>query len=357
MDYIDIKGYKSIKDLHLELKSINVLIGANGAGKSNFLSFFELLNRLYNQKLNTYIGLKGGADKILHKGSKETSRIYAKINFNPNGYSFEIENGDDGFIFTQEDVWYYNNPYYRNDHSICGFTSEAKIKLKTYPPRVEYTQKYLNSFMKYHFHDTGSNSSFTKMSHIENDIYFLYEKGDNLAAFLYNIRIKQPIIYKRIIQVIKSIAPYFSDFYLEPNEEKYVRLQWQDRYSPTIYGATDLSDGTMRFVALTVLFLQPNPPAVIIIDEPELGLHPFAIDKLSGLIQAVASRGIQTIISTQSVELVNCFTPEDIITVDNIDGESIFERQDSNKLAVWMDDYAVGDMWRQNILSKGFPNK
>lgn len=357
MDYIDIKGYKSIKDLHLELKPINVLIGANGAGKSNFLSFFELLNRLYNKKLNTYINLRGGADKILHKGSKVTSKIYGKIKFAPNGYSFEIENGDEGFIFTKEDVWYDGNPHFPDPADICSYGSEANIKYRNVPVRVKYIQAYLNSFMKYHFHDTGSNSSFTNLSHIENDIHFLYEKGENLAAFLYNIRQTQPIIYKRIIETIQSVAPFFSDFYLEPNEEKLVRLQWQDQYASTIYGATDFSDGTMRFIALAALFLQPNPPSVIIIDEPELGLHPFAIDKLSGLIQSVANRKIQTIISTQSVELVNCFTPEDIITVDSINGESKFERLDSSKLSVWMDDYAVGDMWRQNILSKGFPNK
>ncbi len=356
MDYIDIKGYKSIKDLHLELKPINVLIGANGAGKSNFLSFFELLNRLYNQKLNPYIGLKGGADKILHKGSKISTKIYAKIQFGLNGYSFEIENGDDGFIFTQEGVWYDRNPFMENPTNICTGKDEASIKDQAYPTRVIYTKEYLKSFVKYHFHDTGTNSPFTKMSHIENDVYFLYERGENLAAFLYTIKLKQPIIYRRIIETIQSVAPFFSDFYLEPNEEKLVRLQWQDQYSSTVYGATDFSDGTLRFIALSVLFLQPNPPTVIVIDEPELGLHPFAIDKLSGLIQSVANRKIQTIISTQSVELVNCFTPEDIIAVDNINGESLFERLDSNKLKVWMDDYAIGDMWRQNILSKGFPN-
>lgn len=183
--------------------------------------------------------------------------------------------------------------------------------------------------------------------------------GANLAAFLYNLQQNEPVVYKRIVKVIQSVAPYFLDFDLRPNAggSEYIRLAWRDRYSENRYGSTDFSDGTIRFIALVILFLQPSPPDVIIIDEPELGLHPFAIEKLSGLVKSVAQRGTQVILSTQSVELVNCFNAEDIVTVDNIGGASEFTRLDSSKLSEWLNDYAVGDMWRQNLLSKGFPNK
>ena len=112
MDYIEIKGYKSIKSARNDFKPINILIGANGSGKTNFLSFFEFLNRLYEQKLTEYVALSGGEEKMLHKGSKVTNSFYSKIKHDLNGYSFEITKGEGMFVFVSEGLWYDRNPYY-----------------------------------------------------------------------------------------------------------------------------------------------------------------------------------------------------------------------------------------------------
>lgn len=111
MDFIEIKGYKSIKEAKVALRPINILIGANGSGKSNFISFFEFLNRLYERKLTEYVALNGRADKMLFQGSKVTAEISAKISFNVNAYSFVIKKGDENFVFTKEGLWYENNPF------------------------------------------------------------------------------------------------------------------------------------------------------------------------------------------------------------------------------------------------------
>jgi predicted ATPase len=351
MDYIEIKGYKSIREAKVELTPINILIGANGSGKSNFISFFEFLNRLYNQNLKEYIALNGGSEKILHHGAKSTLAISSYISFDNqvNAYSFTINNGADGFVFTKEDLWYYSNPW-----EIAQFGSEARVKTDG-KYRARYVRNHLNGFKKYHFHDTGKNSPFNQTSNIENDIYFLYEKGSNLAAFLYSIQQNNQVIYGLIVKTIQSIAPYFSDFYLQPNAEGHIRLQWQDKYSSVIYGASDLSDGTIRFIALTTLFMQPVLPASIIIDEPELGLHPFAIAKLAGMIQSASAKGTQVIVATQSADLVNHFDPDAIITVDQVNGESVFNRLQTEELSVWLEDYSIGDLWQRNILEGGQP--
>jgi predicted ATPase len=354
MDYIEIKGYKSIKEAKVEFRPINILIGSNGSGKSNFLSFFEFLNRLYDQKLTEYVALSGGEEKMLHKGSKVTQSIYCEIKFGFYAYSFEIKKGESSFIFVSEGLWQYKNPKLKNPVYISDFNNEARIKNYELP-RADYIRGYLNSFKKYHFHDTGKNSPFNIPSHIKNDIYFLYERGENLAAFLFNIQKENPLAYKRIINTIQSIAPYFSDFYFQPNSEGYVRLQWQDKFSSTVYGATDLSDGTIRFIALSTLFLQPNPPSSIIIDEPELGLHPFAISKLAGMIQSTASKDTQIIVATQSSDLVNHFLAEDIITVDQRNGETSFKRLEESELSEWLDEYSIGDLWQRNIINSGQP--
>jgi predicted ATPase len=353
MDYIEIEGYKSIKNIRVDFAPINILIGANGSGKSNFISFFDFLNRLYNRKLNDYIALNGGGNKILHKGKKSTDTISFRLEFDngQNGYSAILESGTEGFVFTDERL------IYRSDRgiNISRSSPEAYIKL-TDNYRAKYVIRYLNGFRKYHFHDTSANSPFSQLSHIENDVYYLYENGMNLAAFLYDILQTNKIVYNRIIKNIQSIAPYFSDFYFNPNKEDLVRLQWTDKYSDVTYGANDLSDGTLRFIALSVLFLQPTLPDTIIIDEPELGLHPASIAKLAGMIKSVSARKCQVIVATQSTDLLSHFMPEDIITVDQIDGESKFERLNGKSLNKWLEDYTIDDLWKRNIIMGGQPN-
>jgi predicted ATPase len=354
MKEIEIKGYKSIKSLKLPLRSINILIGANGSGKSNFLSFFDFLKQVYNRNLQEFVALKG-IDTFLHKGEKVTEEISTYLSFQrTNAYSFTIKKGDSGFIFIKEGMWY-DNPYHTNPIEIASFNNESTLRYQT-APRADYIRKYLNQLAKYHFHDTGENSPFNRESNIENDKYFLYEKGGNLAAFLYNINKENKIVYNLIIKTIQSIAPYFLDFFLKPEANGNIRLRWQSKYSPTVYGSNDLSDGTIRFIALTVLFMQPSLPETIIIDEPELGLHPSAITKLSGLIKSVALKNCQVIVATQSTDLISHFAPEDIITVDQINGESVFERLNTETLKPWLEDYTIDDLWKRNIINTGQPN-
>ncbi|MGV3599434.1 MAG: AAA family ATPase [Bacteroidota bacterium] len=355
MNQIDIIGYKSIKKLNLKLNGINILIGANGSGKSNFLSFFDFLKQVYNRNLQEFVALKG-IETFLHKGDKETQEISTHLYFKgTNGYSFTLKKGDVGFIFTTEGMWYGNNPYYKNPVDIASYSPESSLRLQTMP-RADYIRNYLSQLAKYHFHDTGENSPFNKESNIENDKYYLYEKGSNIAAYLYNIQNESPIVYNLIVKTIQSIAPYFLDFFFRPEKNGNLKLRWQSKHSSTIYGTNDLSDGTIRFIALTTLFLQPNLPKTIIIDEPELGLHPTAIAKLSGLIKSIAAKECQVIIATQSTDLISHFEPEDIITVDQRNGESIFERLDSEKLKVWLEDYTIDDLWKRNIITTGQPN-
>jgi len=350
IDYINLKGYKSIRDTHIELKPINILIGANGSGKSNFISFFEFLHHLYDRKLQAYIGLRGGQEKFLHQGQPISpddtigKQIQFKISFNNavNGYRVVLDEGDDSLVVSEEYLLHKKE----GSENIANFNKEANIKTDD-SYRKRYIISHLKSYRKYHFHGTGKNSPFNKTSHIENDSYHLYSEGQNLAAFLFSIQQTTPKKYNRIVKTIQSIAPFFQDFYLEPNANGYIRLQWQSKTSPYLFGVNDLSDGTIRFIALTTLFLQPKLPSSIIIDEPELGLHPSAIAKLAGMVKSASSRGAQIIMATQSADLINHFNADDIITVDHINGSSTFKR---------LDEYSLGDLWQRNIISAGHPN-
>lgn len=356
MDKIEIKGYKSIKNLSLELRQINILIGANGSGKSNLLSFFDMLQNLYRQNLQQYVAIQGGVDRFLYGGRKITDCLYSHLYFGKNGYSITLEPGENSFIISKEGLWYDRSPYYNNPHDISNYSMESRLSLASVP-RAGFIRHYLDALEKYHFHDTSRKSPFTHTSNIHSDAIRLYGRGENLASFLYGIRKENIVRYNLIVRTIQSIAPYFFDFYLEPNENGDIRLLWRDKYTSNIYSINDMSDGTKRFVALCVLFLQPKLPETIIIDEPELGLHPSAISKLSGMIKSVAAKGCQVIAATQSVELINYFEPKDIVTVDQTEEGSVFERLEDEEFHLWLEDYAVGDLWKQRIITNGQPTK
>lgn len=356
MDSITIKGYKSFKDITVPLRKINILIGSNGAGKSNFLSLFELLGNAYDGFLARSVAQSGGVDKLLHQGRKVTDRITVKVFEDRNSYWLDLMESDGTLIVENEQLGYSSYPTHWTYNNIATYKTETALKEYQGMTRGDYIKNYMSQIKKFHFHDTGRTSPFTGESNIVNDSYHLYSQGSNLAAFLYGVKEKHPMVYKRIVKVIQSVAPFFHDFYLVPNESGGIRLQWKDKFSEVIYGPNDLSDGTIRFIALVVLFLQPNLPKVIVIDEPELGLHPVAIEKLAGLIKAAANRGTQVIAATQNAELISNFEPSDILTVDQRDGQSVIQRLDADELTQWLDDYTLGDLWKQRIMKGGQPS-
>lgn len=355
MDSITVKGYKSFKDIIVPLKPINILIGSNGAGKSNFLSLFALLGNAYNGLLARSVALSGGVDKLFHKGRKATDKISIEVTDGNNFYGLDLMEADGTLIVEKEKLGYSSASGKWTYIDIANYKPETSLREYRGLSRGAYINKYMSQIKKFHFHDTGYTSPFTGESNIVNDSYFLYPQGGNLAAFLYGIMNNHPMVYKRIVRVIQSVAPFFNDFYLVPNESGGVRLLWRDKFSDVVYGPNDLSDGTLRFIALTVLFLQPEPPKVIVIDEPELGLHPVAIEKLAGLIKSAANRGTQIIAATQNAELISNFEPEDILTVDQRGGESVIKRLDAEELSHWLNDYTLGDLWKQRIMKGGQP--
>ena len=354
---IQIENFKSIRELDLELQPINILIGANGAGKSNFIGFFKLLKNIYDRNLQVYVAEEGGADNILYFGLKQSDNLKGKIEFEGiNRYVFELNPDQESnlFFFDESNELYGDYVHSHNDVSwirqpIGNGYKESILESKQ-GRWFEYIKSYMNSFKVFHFHDTSKTAKIKQPCNL-NDNSFLREDGSNLAAYLYLLKEKTPKDFKRIEMVIQSVAPYFEKFNLQPdrlNPEK-IRLEWKEKGSDAYFNGKHISDGTLRFMALTTLLLQPEAPQIIIIDEPELGLHPFAINKLAGLIKK-ASIKTQIIISTQSVNLVDNFEPEDIITVDRSDNQSVFKRQNTVELHDWLNDYSISDLWNKNVI-------
>jgi predicted ATPase len=343
IERIIIENFKSIRRCDLELKPINILVGANGAGKSNFISFFYLLKaispylpQIMHEPRIAEIPII--VDKILYFGRKRSSFMKGEVYFD--GYV-------NGFTITSVE----NSPFSYIDKNYLFEKSDEFFNKNLEDVSVQTIIENIQQFRIYHFHDTRSDSSLKTINAL-NDNRFLREKGENLAAFLYYLQQKHPQSFQRIENQIRSVAPFFDRFDLEPDRlnEKQIELRWLEKGSDAYFNAYDLSDGTLRFIALTTLLMQAELPKTIIIDEPELGLHPFAINKLAAMIKRAAAQGSQIIVSTQSVGLIDNFEPEDIITVDREDDQSVFRRLNSEDLKEWLDDYTLGELWNKNVI-------
>jgi len=326
LNRIKIDGYKSIKKCDLELRNINVLIGSNGAGKSNFISVFELLQSIVKDELSLYAAKKG-VNTLFYNSPKTTEAISINFSFGSDMYAIVL-------------VMSENNSIAYNFH---GATNTNELNMP--PPEA-------NEWRAYHFHDTGTTSRI-KSEHNISNCKTLMSDARNLGAFLYRLREHYAKEYSKILKAVQRIAPYFKDFELKPNEHnnEHIVLRWQQKGYEDIFNASQLSDGTLRFICLATLLLQPEvlQPSTIIIDEPELGLHPYAITIFAELVKKVAIKK-QIILATQSVELLDHFEPNDVIVADRAENGSVFERKKEEQLAAWLDDYSLGELWNKNLL-------
>ena len=349
---IKIEGYKSIKTLDLKLSPINILIGSNGVGKTNFISFFKLVNNIYEQRLQQY-SLKSGVDNLLHYGRKNTNEIKGYLNFGNNAYQFNLLPTDEGsfFIGREDSILNYPSKFNKTYYSENIKESFIKKKGENGKYRDKYLSEHLESYKIYHFHDTSISAPLRLIANV-NDNRMLKAEGGNLPAFLFYLQEKYTKHFKIIEKVIKSTVPFFDRFDLNPMslDGNKIELEWYEKEHPEHpFYARDLSDGTLRFIALTTLLLQPNLPKTIILDEPELGLHPFAISKLAGMIKK-ASVQSQIIVATQSVSLVNEFSADDIIVADREENQTVFKRQSQESLKTWLEDYSIGELWEKNVI-------
>jgi predicted ATPase len=350
---LTVTGYKSIRELReFPLHGLNVLIGANGAGKSNFIGLFRLLNEMYEQQLQLFIQTQGGPDAMLHFGRGVTDRLHAEFYFAKNGYLFDlVPTADNRLVFEREISKFLGVFYDTRPSAMLGMGhDESKLKeaKDKYSP---YVCESVSNWRVYHFHDTSERAR-VKQRHAANDNLRLKTDAANLAAYLRMLREKHEPEYQRIVGTIRLVAPFFDDFVYRDGEPEYVELEWTQKDNPdTPFKAHMLSDGTLRFMCLATLLLQPIAllPDTILIDEPELGLHPYAITVLAEIFKQVAEQR-QLIVSTQSVELVNELTPEDVIVVDQEDGASTFRRFTQDELSGWLEQYAMGELWKRNVL-------
>lgn len=355
LERITVTGFKSIRELRdFNIRQLNVLVGANGAGKTNFISLFKFLNKLVERRLQLFVAKAGGADALLHFGRKVTDEIELSLEFGDgnlaNEYRAKLVPGVKGnLVFAEEAFleWSRKQAAHQDSQAMTGGYEESRYLSSMFGMEL---LSAIPNWRVYHFHDT-SEAARVKQTGDIGDNSILRPDAANLAAYLYLLRNKYPTYYQQIVSTVRLVAPFFDDFVLRPlpeNQNK-IRLEWRELGSDNYFDSSYFSDGTLRFICLTTLLLQPQLPSLVIIDEPELGLHPYAINVLADLLSATATK-TQVLVSTQSVSLVNQFQPEDIIVVDRQGAESVFSRLDSAALENWLTEYSLGELWEKNIL-------
>lgn len=356
---IKLAGFKSIREMEVELKEINVLIGANGAGKSNFIDFFRLLIASTNKRLQFYLQRNGGANTLLHYGIKTTKKITSNLRLNTNNgtgvYGFTLSLAPVNTMIIEEHI---NSAAIGKVGEESFFFLDKRQDNKPDTPLHNAMRNEINQYRVFHFHDTSETAYMRGNCDINNNRILLRD-GSNLAAVLYKLQQTQIQYYERIVKTIRQIAPFFEDFVLAPltiNPHE-IQLRWQARDSDYEFGPHQLSDGTLRTMVLITLLLQPeeNLPSLIILDEPELGLHPYAISLIAALIRS-ASVYTQVILATQSTNLLDHFAASDIIIVEQQQGISLFKRLDQDKLTTWLEEYALSELWEKNVIG-GTPSR
>ena len=361
LDNITLRGFKTIRELNeFRPGRLTILIGPNGAGKSNFLSFFRMLSWALAPPggLQEYVGKAGGASALLHDGPERTSNIESQLRIvtgrGSNDYAFRLSYASgDSLLFTDEKYRFSSSQFPEEAHwtNLDAGQREANLIIKA--EKGAQTAKVISGLLRkvisHQFHNTSDTARIRQKWDIEEGRW-LKEDAGNLAPFLYRLSRDKPSFYKRIADTIRLILPFFADFEFEVEYGRML-LRWRERESDRIFNSSQAADGMLRIFALVALLEQPEGdlPDVLLLDEPELGLHPYAIEVISGLIHS-ASHYVQVMLATQSVSLIDRFNPEDIVVVERRGRDSCFQRLSGGDLKDWLEQYTLSELWEKNII-------
>ena len=368
LDRLTVRGFKSICTLEdFELYGLNVLIGANGAGKSNLLSLFRMLEQLSLRRLQLFVRDSGGPEGLLFGGRRRTSNLSADLIFDGgrHRYGFSLEpTGGGGMVFGRESVLPVvaefvkesgpsSPPTVSDGSEWAGGHDEARSADNNSGGGASYVLPEMQRWRVFHFQDVSRVAEVRQPAAVRDNLC-LKEDAGNLAPFLRRLRERHAEHYRRVIDAVRIAAPFFGDFVYRDNlkMDDRMELEWfHAAERDTILGPHHISDGTLRFVCLATLLLQPAElqPSLILIDEPELGQHPAALTVLAEMLRTAGDER-QVVVATQSADLVSELKPEDVVVVDRKDGASTFRRLDGDDLRDWLEDYSLGDLWKMNVL-------
>lgn len=364
-----VEGFRSISHVELELTTdVTVLIGANGSGKSNLVSALELVARIWDDSFQNYLLRRGGLDDLLLEdleGRADQVLIELISDFDEmnhcNGYRVTLcpdIGSEDGQAELHEHLLFQDSPArsrpYDEDlgtgtHSRLRQISqwaETSRRLRNF---ATYVRPLLEGCRVFHFDDVSADAPVKGWSSVGDDVMLRSDAG-NIAAYLLRVRDEHPEHYRRIVAAVQQVTPFFDDFVLVPSSSERIRLRWRQRGLDRTFMAREASDGTLRFICLATLLLGPDLPETVVLDEPELGLHPAAIGLLMEMARVAGRNGHRIILATQSVPLLSHCDLDEIAVLDRVDGVTTVSRPDAEELAGFLEEYSAGTLWEMNLL-------
>jgi predicted ATPase len=361
---VRIKGLTSMSDLTLSLDTpVTVLVGPNGAGKSNLIGALQLLGRIVDGQLQETLVRRGGFATLLHRSPEPgggADQVEIEVSGQPtdngivNGYRLTLRaaSGDEA-VLTETVMMHNTRQHARPYEKPLAVTRESTLRSTAEDPDpktagiASYVLPILTGCRVFHFHDTSSDAP-VKRRVDDADNVTLAPDARNVAPLLVGIETGDPHGYRRIVRAVQTVAPFFGDFFLRPEGGR-LRLRWKEKGLDNVFSADELSDGTLRFICLAALLLQPDRPATIVLDEPELGLHPFAIHQLVSLIRGAAEGG-KVILASQSVTLLSHFDATEVAVIERGPTGTTATRPNVDELSDWLAEYSLGDLWEKNLL-------
>ena len=368
IESVHVRGFRSLADFRVDdLPNVTVMIGPNGAGKSNFVRFFEMMGWMLMapRRLARFVRWQGGADDQLFGGHARTERIEADVALRTSvgraDYRFSLAHTNPDLLEFDDERFRLHNGDPSNDspwQELGSGHPEAKIlEARSADSDVgsgaTAIVKTLRSCSCYQFHDTSDRSPIKK-TWDASDWGRLRGDGGNLAAVLHFLEQNDVRRYESICRYVSRVLPVFDRFALEERHDRVI-LRWKVKSSNKTYGAHLASDGSLRLFALVTLLNLPLDllPRVILLDEPELGLHPAAISLVGGMIRSLASQR-QIIVATQSSLLVDVFELDQLFVLD-LDGDATtVQRMKSDDYHEWLGECSTGQLWEDNLLG-GYP--
>lgn len=365
IESVRVGGFRSLADVEIKglPQGATVLIGANGSGKSNLMHFLEMIGWMVDlRRLREYVARHGGADDQLFGGRKTTAEMKAQVDVRTADgrveYRFVLEcTPGDRFVFAEEAYRIAKSgkpadaPWERIEDS--GYP-EARVAERTNGngPQPEVARALVGLLRRcpiYQFHDTSFDSRM-KISWDSTDSGRLRSDGANLASVLSLLEREDKPRFELICRYVSLAVPVFDRFEIKEEYGK-VQLRWKQKDMDKTMGAHMTSDGMLRFFALvTLLNLPPEMlPGVLLLDEPELGLHPAAITLIGAMIDSVAMDR-QVIVATQSPLLVDNFRLDEILALELENGRTTVRRFDDADYGQWLDEYSTGELWQKNVL-------
>lgn len=377
---LKVEGYRSIESLDLAMGPLTVLIGPNGSGKSNIFDVFDLLSSGAEGKLVDAFVTRGGFDVVRFRDANRAQFTFEFDNygaFHQEGckVTYKLDLRPQNLIahvgFEQVLV----GPKLGHTHAMVvaqaqfgkglfrsvesgekeepkGLESAAELAISQVRDQTAHPTPYklareMSSWRVYAPIGTGKDSLVRRAQLLRLGLRVAPD-GGNLASVLHAIMNDLPAVRDEMLDVLRTVCPSFQrlSFSLEGGDGTIVLRWWEEPFSRDYgFSANVLSDGTLRLLMLVAILMTPDPPPLICIDEPELGLHPDWIKIIGELMQS-ASQRTQLVVSTHSPELVSMMQPSQVVVVEKEDGRTTAKRLSDEDFTHWLDKFRLGDLWR-----------